>query len=252
MRILLATFVALLVVSSSPTAWSQSEDPFGGAGADPFAQPPANVRQPKKTPVKSARAAVIEKAKKALAAGKRPVKPLPVGENEAEMRIKASLDNETTQTFINVPLEEAVQTISRTHNIPIVVDRRALEELGLSIDVTVSIDLKNVTLRSFLRLMLRELDLTYLVKDEVLQITTIEAAEQNLVLELYVLPPNLAAKSDQVIKVITSQIVPDTWENLGGPSSAMALDHVLVVSTTSDVHDQTKTFLGKLIEKYGK
>jgi hypothetical protein len=60
-----------------------------------------------------------------------------------------------------------------------------LEEIGLSADQPVSITLKNVTLRSFLRLMLRELDLTYMIKDEVMQITTIEAAEQNLVNKVY-------------------------------------------------------------------
>ncbi len=108
-----------------------------------------------------------------------------VGGNESEQRINATLGDETTHTFVELPLEDAIRQLSEAHGIPIVVDRRALEEIGLSADVPVTIDLKNVTLRSFLRLMLRELDLTYMIKDEVMQITTDEAAEANLINRVY-------------------------------------------------------------------
>ncbi|MCG8653615.1 MAG: hypothetical protein MI861_27505, partial [Pirellulales bacterium] len=83
-----------------------------------------------------------------------------VGNNESEKRISAALDDETSHTFLELPLEDAARQISEAHDIPIVVDRRALEEIGLTVDQPVTMDLKNVSLRSFLRLMLRELDLT--------------------------------------------------------------------------------------------
>ncbi|MCA9138154.1 MAG: hypothetical protein KDB00_15390, partial [Planctomycetales bacterium] len=108
-----------------------------------------------------------------------------VGDNETERRIEKALSDETTQTFIETPLSEAIRTISDTHEIPIVIDNRALEEIGLDADIGVNVDLKNVTLRSFLRLMLRDHELTYLIKDEVMQITTLEAAEDNLVTKVY-------------------------------------------------------------------
>ncbi|QDT10412.1 VWA domain-containing protein [Planctomycetes bacterium K23_9] len=108
-----------------------------------------------------------------------------VGDNATERRIQASLGDETSQTFVETPLEEAVASISRMHDIPIVVDRKALEEIGLTPDTPVNVDLKNVSLRSFMRLMLRELDLTYMIKDEVMQITTAEAAEANLINKVY-------------------------------------------------------------------
>ena len=108
-----------------------------------------------------------------------------IGDNETERRIQAALDLETSQTFDETPLVEAVREIRETHDIPIKVDGRALEEIGLSEEEPITIDLQNVSLRSFLRLMLRELDLTYLIQDEVMQITTIEKAEQNLVNKVY-------------------------------------------------------------------
>lgn len=259
MRYLQATLIVLTLACCSSTGWAQSDNPFGGPrngnsnarAADPFAAPPNQTRQQRGVPVRSARDAIVQEAKQALAAGRKPVK-VASNPNEAEAKIKASLSDETSVTFIQTPLSEAMQSISAMHEIPVVVDRRALEEIGLTADAPVTISLKNVTLRSALRLMLRELDCTYIVKDEVLQITTLEAAEQNLTLEMYQLPDNLAAKSDQVIKVLTGTVVPDTWETLGGPSSAMSIDHVLVISTTSDVHARVESFLEKLIDKYGK
>ncbi|QDV41921.1 hypothetical protein Enr13x_17640 [Stieleria neptunia] len=257
MRVLPATLAALLFVFSSSIAWSQTADPFGassGQPADPFApQPATRPAKPQKTaPPKSVRAAVLQKAKQALAEGRKPQPPQARMHNEAEQRINAVLNDETSITFIQTPLQEAMQTLSAQHNIPIVIDLRALEEIGLDDEVGVTIDLKNVTLRAALRLTLRDLELTYLIKDEVMQITTVEAAEDNLILAMYVLPDNLAAKADQVIKVMTATVVPDIWESLGGPSTAMAIDHVLVISTTSDVQHRAEKFLTMLIEKYGK
>ncbi|QDV84054.1 hypothetical protein [Planctomycetes bacterium TBK1r] len=257
MRVLPATLAALLFVFSSSIAWSQSADPFGaspGQPADPFApQPNTRPAKPSKAAQsKTVRGAVLQKAKQALAEGRKPQSPNARMHNEAEQRINAALNDETSITFIETPMQEAMQTLSAQHSIPIVIDQRALEEIGLDADVAVTIDLKNVTLRAALRLMLRDLDLTYMIKDEVMQITTVEAAEDNLILAMYVLPDNLAEKADLVIKVMTSTVVPDTWEVLGGNSTAMAIDHVLVISTTSDVHDQSEKFLTMLIEKYGK
>ena len=54
----------------------------------------------------------------------------------------------------------------------------ALEEIGVGTDEPVTINLHNVSLRSALRLMLKKLQLTYIIQDEVLMITTPEEAEK--------------------------------------------------------------------------
>ena len=121
----------------------------------------------------------------------------------------------------------------------------------MSSDTPISISLENVSLRSFLRLMLRQLDLTYMVND-VMHITTIEAAERHLRTRMYSLSNNhLVEKSDKLLAAMQSAIEPDTWSALGGPSTATALDHVLIVSTTDNVHHQVEDFLNTLIEIYG-
>ena len=98
--------------------------------------------------------------------------------------------------------------------------------------------------------MLHDLDLTYMIKD-VMQITTREAAEQNLGTQMYSLPDNLTDKSGDVLTALQSAVAPDTWSTHGGPSAATTIDHVLIISTTSDVHDQVEDFLNTLIETYG-
>jgi hypothetical protein len=89
-----------------------------------------------------------------------------------------------------------------------------------------------------------------MIKDEVMQITTVEAAEQNLVVEMYKFPTDLIEKSDQLLKALTSGVVPDAWENLGGPCSVTAIDNVLIVSATESIHEDVKSFLYKLRQAF--
>lgn len=174
------------------------------------------------------------------------------GASDREAAIAEMLDQMVSFSFVEEPLHTAVRQISEAHDIPIVVDARALEEIGLSFEEPVSLTLQNVSLRSFLRLMLRSLDLTYLIKDEVMQITTIEAAEQNLINRIYFLEGlgGPGDEADSVRKLVMATVVPDTWDDLGGPSgiTPFAVDDrpAIVVSTTSDVHDQIQDLLRSL------
>ena len=228
------------------------DDPFGG---DPFGaapeQRPAQVpiQQRLKQRQQHQHAEVIAKAKAALEKGVRPSSPRVLGMTELEKKIIASFDKKTTIQAAEMPLTGVCGLLSQMHGIPVLVDRRSLEEIGLTSDTPINVSLKGVTLRSALRLILRDLDLTYLVKDEVLQITTLEAAEQNLEIRMYKLPRDKIDDKNAIIQAITTNVVPDTWEALGGPSSIMFFKDVLIVSTTSDVLDQTEGFLGKLIGK---
>ncbi|MEO1527176.1 MAG: hypothetical protein AAFX06_17185 [Planctomycetota bacterium] len=212
------------------------DDPFG---SDPFQ--PGKKTNPKRSaqPGSAAR----------IQTGALPSKESST-QKTAEERIQLALTASTTQTFIETPLVEAMQQISKSHAIPVVIDTRALEEIGLTADTPITIDLKNVSLRSLLRLMLRDNDLTYMIKDEVLQITTMEAAESNLILNMYTLPGKLGERGEEIVNAISRTVRPDTWETIGGNSSIINIDHALVVSTTSDVHTDVQSFLTQLTEKY--
>jgi hypothetical protein len=112
-------------------------------------------------------------------------------QSEAANKIFATLDEDTTLEFIETPLTDVVAFLSELHNINILLDTKALEEVGISSDTPITRNLKGISLRSALRLMLRDLELTYVVADEVLQITTPEQASELTQLSVYNVSPML-------------------------------------------------------------
>ena len=102
-----------------------------------------------------------------------------------EARIREQLRTPTSVEFIETPLAEAVDYLKDLHGIEIQLDVKALEEAGISGDVPIGGKLNGVSLRTALRLILRPLDLTYLVEDEVLLITTVDVASQKIVAKVY-------------------------------------------------------------------
>jgi hypothetical protein len=236
--------LAACLLSLPASAFAQNADPFGGgpSGADPFGggnPQPLAVKQPNTKKAAQPKAEAAKATRKAKKLSGR-------GATEATLRIRAALGDETTQSFVELPLSDVVQQLSETHAIPMVVDNRALEEIGLSAEEPVTLSLSRISLRSFLRLMLRDLDLTYIVKDELMQITTVETAEQNLVVEMYRFSKTLTPKADIILKALTSSVVPDAWDVKGGPCTVTVIDNVLIVSATEQIHEDVIEFLQKL------
>ena len=103
----------------------------------------------------------------------------------AEDRITRALDGEADFDYLDQPLNEVIDDIKFNHNIPVELDKKALEELGIDTATPITRNLKGVSLRSALRLLLNELDLTYIISDEVLKITTPDEAEAQLITKVY-------------------------------------------------------------------
>ncbi len=177
-----------------------------------------------------------------------------VDNGAAEQRIHKALAKDFSVECVDTPLEDVVELISKSLDIPVMLDIRALEEIGLTTDTPLTLQLKNTSVRSILRLMLRPVDLTYMIKDEVLQVTTVEAAEQNLVSRIYFLEATGIPIGDfkSITDTIRAAVVPDTWDILGGPSSIMPISSgeagrpAILVSATTDVHHQIETLMASL------
>ena len=92
----------------------------------------------------------------------------------ADKKIAEALNDPTQIEFLETPLEDAVGYLRDYHGIEIQVDGRALGDIGVGTDTPVTRNLKGISLRSALRLMLRELDLTYIIDNGALLITTPE------------------------------------------------------------------------------
>ena len=129
----------------------------------------------------------------------------------AEERTRAALDEDTRLEFIETPLDQVVDFLRDMHAISIEFDTRALDDVGIGTDVPITRNLKGIALRSALRLLLDDLDCTYIIKHEALMITTTEAADAYVETHVYSLHRLGDVDSEAVAKVIENTIRPDTW-----------------------------------------
>lgn len=179
------------------------------------------------------------------------------GHDEAEEKIEAAFKETTQFEFTETPLTGAIDFLKSKHKIEIQLDRKALDDVGIGRDTPITANLKGVNLKSALRLVLRNLGLTYVIKDGVLLITTPEAAESELLTRIYpisdlVLPPNAPDGSqpdfDSLIKLIASTVKPTSWDEVGGAGSVTPFPNnlTLVVSQTQEVHEEIEDLLAQL------
>jgi alpha-2-macroglobulin len=181
------------------------------------------------------------------------------GADPEEQRIETILDTLVSVTFQDTPLEEVARAITREHNITVRVNHRALEDVGLSANEPVSVDVRNLTLRSAMRLILEPLDLTYVLRHESLTITTPEDAESQLTAVLYPVTDlaryrdpegTVWSDYDTLIGTITSTVMPDSWEDVGGAGYVDGMRYqdtdVLIVAQRQDAHEHIASLLETL------
>jgi type II secretory pathway component GspD/PulD (secretin) len=93
--------------------------------------------------------------------------------SEKEREIYRKLDGPISSLhFQNAPLQQVLDDLGGWTGMNIIADKAALKDAGISLDQPISQKLENISLKSALNILLREVHLTYVVKDEVLQITT--------------------------------------------------------------------------------
>ncbi len=115
---------------------------------------------------------------------------------EAEARILRALEEPTTMDFEETPLKDATDFLKERHEIQIQIDAKALEDAGLGSDTLVTRSLKGVTLASALDLLLGDYHLTYLIRDEVLLITSKAEAENLPETRVYPVGDLVTAEAD--------------------------------------------------------
>jgi type II secretory pathway component GspD/PulD (secretin) len=179
----------------------------------------------------------------------------PKAASETESRILKALEEKTTFEFVETPLADVAEYIAKMHKIQVVLDRKALDDSGIGSDTPITRNLSEISLRSALRLTLKELDLTWVVADEVLQITTVDEAGQKMVTRVYDVRDLVADEKnpdegnydyDSLIDLITSTVEPTTWDQVGGPGSIAPLRGMLIFSQTQHVHEQATALLADL------
>lgn len=152
--------------------------------------------------------------------------------------------------FSDEPLASIANFLQDEYGIPIQLDVPALEDAGMTQDEPLTVNLRSISLRSALRLMLKTKQLTYIIRDEVLIITTPEEAETELIACVYdvrdLIGGNRASREIKALAdAIVSCVAPNTWAvHKGGEAEIGTLPPgLLIISQTQAVHEEIADLL---------
>jgi len=191
-----------------------------------------------------------------------------VGPNAMEMQVsqitatEQKLQQRIDVAFVDTPLKEVVASLSTQLDVPFIVDERALTEIGMDSNTPVNIDLRNIKAEVAMDLMLNSLGLTWLVHNDMVHVTTPEAAENKLEVRIYVCRDFLdityrsggggdsrhrVKTLNDLINLIKSTIEPLSWDDQGGSRTVQPLSGgILTIAATSPVHAKVEQLLQKL------
>ena len=165
-----------------------------------------------------------------------------------EKQIENALNDPTEMHYPEPgsPLQDVIGYLMDAHGILIQINEKTLHDVGTDSDANVKIDVKGISLRSALNLMLAQLELTYVIQDEVLLITTTEDAKTRVTTKVYpvadLLPPGKEAeerlaKCWELVRVITTTIAPERWRSGLGAEAADAPRGRVGAVGTDTAHD---------------
>jgi hypothetical protein len=105
--------------------------------------------------------------------------------SEKDREIERRLMNPISFQFENKPLKKVLEEIGDLSGINVVPDIRALNEKGISLDLPMTQKLEGISLKSALNIVLDQAKLTYVIKNEVLTVTTPERARGGMQSKTY-------------------------------------------------------------------
>jgi len=173
---------------------------------------------------------------------------------DEEKKIVRILNTRITTTIKDKPLTGVLEYFEKTLGLPLTIDKPALDAAQLNYESTVSLDVRDTTVRSALKQMLGNVNppLTFIVRKEQVIITTPEKAAQETVVRTYYIGDLLAANNfsfdpvfnelqmAQNIAALVSQIQgiePSSWRAGGGPGTITfdPLRMALIVKQTAEM-----------------
>ena len=166
----------------------------------------------------------------------------PVEIDGATLKIEQELSESTTLEFIETPLADVMHFLMDLHGIEIQLEERALDDVGIGSDTPVTRNLKGISLRSALNLMLEDLALTYVIRDEVLLITTPEQAKRVECVQVYDVQPLLDEEYgiDELIDILNQAV--------DNEPSIKKFRGLLIVRANLRQHQQLRKLLGVIGE----
>jgi hypothetical protein len=180
---------------------------------------------------------------------------------DEEARLREALLETCELEFNQIPLIDALRALAKPRQAQLYIDHKALADAGVGTAKPVTCPAKGLSCATALKLLLDELDLVYVIRDEALVITSTTEAEDMLdtkvypVFDLVARPPNAptsrrALDFTSLISTITTTIAPTTWDEVGGPGNIKEFTNsgALVISQTAAIHEEIAEYLKALRE----
>jgi len=189
-----------------------------------------------------------------------------------EAKISEALERVIRIDFVDLPFEDAIDFLRDGQKIPIWLDKATLTDEGVALDQPITLKLAGVTLRSVLKLLLEPLQLTYVIEDDVMKITTTGCTAAKLITRVYPVhdlyfertpiaeegnPERdgprrtpVASRPGDLETAITKSINPESWETRNGPGSLTYVREAgsFVIRQTPQAHAEILQLLRDLRE----
>jgi hypothetical protein len=158
--------------------------------------------------------------------------------SEEEIKVLQALNSTMKPEFRGSRLQDVIDYLSTVTGRAILIDKSALDEAGFSYDTQVSfVPRHEISMRNVLRSVLGQVGLTYVVRDNVIQVTSPPRARDMMVTKSYFVgdlvavtglyggAPQWGTALDQaqlgqnvagVVEMIQSSIDPQSWRGRGG------------------------------------
>jgi hypothetical protein len=180
-----------------------------------------------------------------------------------EAKIKRALSEKAEFRITEKSLSDVMKTVGARLHIEIQFDMKALNDANPKIDpvqTLISRDVKDITLASALKLILQDYNLTYLIKDEVLMITSKDEADKSMLVEFYDVRDLVYHAKDtadpgvfeQLHDIIRETVGPPTiWQDTNPDGGAIHDFNnsdicVLVIYQTQEKHEEIAELLANL------
>ncbi|VTS06667.1 DUF4974 domain-containing protein [Tuwongella immobilis] len=185
-----------------------------------------------------------------------------------EKEIMRALDSQVELNYRETSFSEALQDLSDRLGQPIIIDKAALADAAVDNSAPVTAKLSKVSGRTALRKILSDMGLTYVIKNEVIYVTSTVRAREMLVTRVYYIGDLVQATGpfggavtwgpfvDQmqtqenlkvILQAIEQSIDPMSWKGNGGLGSIQF--HMptmsLIVRQTTEVHSLLQSKLGR-------
>lgn len=165
--------VGLLAVIFTLPAWQAASGQRPKAAvADPFGERAQGASEPSEP--RSTKAAEQEAASQQRSSRSRGAE-----------RIEHELSKITEIEVVEMPLKDCLLYFTEKHHIPILLNTKQLDAASIPADTPITKSLRGISLRSALNLMLADLECAFVIKDEVLQVTTSKDAQREFDVRIY-------------------------------------------------------------------